>query len=185
VYHLTPFLTRILSSTLKMEATCSSETSLYNKSTRLHISEDGIFHTHSRKNLKSYRNADFHPKHYAVPRRRHHHENSGLNMATPSKSRLLRLTQGPEVASGPVTDVTLQEKCSLRKPRTCYSRKVVVTWRPPWGIPACTHVTHFLLGRTVRMLSPCSARIDVTSSIVYGGSSYRLSAGTGRGSLPP
>jgi hypothetical protein len=39
---LTLFLSRVISSTLKMEATRSSETSVYNKPTRCHISEDGI-----------------------------------------------------------------------------------------------------------------------------------------------
>jgi hypothetical protein len=37
-----------------MEATCSSETSVYSKPTRRHIPEDGILHSHRRENLKSY-----------------------------------------------------------------------------------------------------------------------------------
>jgi hypothetical protein len=42
-------------STLKMEAISSSETSVYTISTRRHIPEDGILHSHCRKNLKSYK----------------------------------------------------------------------------------------------------------------------------------
>jgi hypothetical protein len=41
-YVLSPFLARVISSTLKMEETRSSETSVYNKSTRRHISQDEI-----------------------------------------------------------------------------------------------------------------------------------------------
>jgi hypothetical protein len=41
---LTLSFSRILSSTLKMEATRSSETSIYNKPTRCHIPEDGSLH---------------------------------------------------------------------------------------------------------------------------------------------
>jgi hypothetical protein len=42
-------------STLKMEAIRSSETSVqFTKSTRPHISEDGILHSHHRENLKFY-----------------------------------------------------------------------------------------------------------------------------------
>jgi hypothetical protein len=41
-YHLTLFLTHVISPPLKMEATRSSETSVYNKSKRRHIPEDGI-----------------------------------------------------------------------------------------------------------------------------------------------
>jgi hypothetical protein len=41
-------------STLKMEAIRSSETSVYTRSTRRHIPEDGILHSHRRENLKSY-----------------------------------------------------------------------------------------------------------------------------------
>jgi hypothetical protein len=40
---LTLYLARVTSSTLKMEATCSSETSVSNESTRHHGPEDGIF----------------------------------------------------------------------------------------------------------------------------------------------
>jgi hypothetical protein len=47
-------------STLKMEVICSSATSVYTRSTRRHIPEDGILHTHRRENLKSYTT-------YAVP----------------------------------------------------------------------------------------------------------------------
>jgi hypothetical protein len=36
-----------------MEETCSSETLVYNKPTRLHIPEDGIVHSHRLENLKS------------------------------------------------------------------------------------------------------------------------------------
>jgi hypothetical protein len=36
-----------------MEATRSSETSVHNKPTRRHISEDGILHSDRRENLKS------------------------------------------------------------------------------------------------------------------------------------
>jgi hypothetical protein len=41
-------------STLKMEAIRSSETSVHTRSTRRHIPEDGILHSHNRENLKSY-----------------------------------------------------------------------------------------------------------------------------------
>jgi hypothetical protein len=51
---LTLFLACVISSTLKMEATHSSETSVCNKPTRHHIPEDGILHSHRRENLKSY-----------------------------------------------------------------------------------------------------------------------------------
>jgi hypothetical protein len=40
--------------TLKMEATRSSEKSVHTKSTRRHIPEEGILHSHRRENLKSY-----------------------------------------------------------------------------------------------------------------------------------
>jgi hypothetical protein len=49
-------------STLKMEMICSSEMSVYTRSTRRHTSEDGIFHNHPRENLKSYSdNLDLRP----------------------------------------------------------------------------------------------------------------------------
>lgn len=38
------FFARDMSSTLKMESTCPSETSVYNRPTRGHIPEDGILH---------------------------------------------------------------------------------------------------------------------------------------------
>jgi hypothetical protein len=41
-------------STLKMEAIRSSETSVHTRSTRIHIPEDGILHSHRRENLRSY-----------------------------------------------------------------------------------------------------------------------------------
>jgi hypothetical protein len=41
-------------STLKMEAILFSEASVYARSTRRHIPEDGILHSHRRANLKSY-----------------------------------------------------------------------------------------------------------------------------------
>jgi hypothetical protein len=41
-------------STLKMEATRSFETSVYNKPTQHHNPEHGILHNHSRENLKFY-----------------------------------------------------------------------------------------------------------------------------------
>jgi hypothetical protein len=41
-------------STLKMEAIGSSESSVHTRSTRRHFQEDGIFHSHSRENHKSY-----------------------------------------------------------------------------------------------------------------------------------
>jgi hypothetical protein len=40
-------------STLKLEAIFSSETSVHTGSTRRHISENGILHSHCRENLKS------------------------------------------------------------------------------------------------------------------------------------
>jgi hypothetical protein len=42
-------------STLKMEAIRSSETSVYTRSTRHYIPEDGILHSHRREILKSYK----------------------------------------------------------------------------------------------------------------------------------
>jgi hypothetical protein len=50
--HLTLFLFSCYS-TLKMEATRSSETSVYNKPTWRHVPEDDIVHNHRRENLKS------------------------------------------------------------------------------------------------------------------------------------
>jgi hypothetical protein len=41
-------------SALKMEAIRSSETSVHTRSTRLHIPEDSILHSHHCENLKSY-----------------------------------------------------------------------------------------------------------------------------------
>jgi hypothetical protein len=41
-------------STLKIEAIYSSETSVHTRSTRRHIPEDGILHSHRRENLKPY-----------------------------------------------------------------------------------------------------------------------------------
>jgi hypothetical protein len=41
-------------STLKMEAICSTETLAHTRSTRRHISEDGILHSNRRENLRSY-----------------------------------------------------------------------------------------------------------------------------------
>jgi hypothetical protein len=40
--------------TLKTEAIRSAETAVNTISTRRHIQEDGIFHSHRRENLKSY-----------------------------------------------------------------------------------------------------------------------------------
>jgi hypothetical protein len=58
VYALLCFLeensNRNISSTLKMEAIRSSETSVNKISTRCHIPEDCFLHSHSRENLKSY-----------------------------------------------------------------------------------------------------------------------------------
>jgi hypothetical protein len=41
-------------STLKIEATRSSETLVHTRSTRSHIPEDGILYSHRRENLGSY-----------------------------------------------------------------------------------------------------------------------------------
>jgi hypothetical protein len=40
--------------TLMMDATCSSETSIFTRDRRCHIPKDGILHCHSRENPKSY-----------------------------------------------------------------------------------------------------------------------------------
>jgi hypothetical protein len=45
----------LISSTLKMEAICSSETSVETqRNTRCHIPEDDTLHNHRHENLKSY-----------------------------------------------------------------------------------------------------------------------------------
>jgi hypothetical protein len=44
---------------MKMEATGSSETSVYNKPTRRHIPEDDILHSHCRENDKSYKECKY------------------------------------------------------------------------------------------------------------------------------
>jgi hypothetical protein len=51
-------------STLKMEATKSSEMSVLTRSTRRHIPEDGILHSHRRENLKYY--TAFYSKSYGL-----------------------------------------------------------------------------------------------------------------------
>jgi hypothetical protein len=43
-----------VTSTLKMEGICSTETAVLTRATRLHISEDVILHRHPREQLKSY-----------------------------------------------------------------------------------------------------------------------------------
>jgi hypothetical protein len=48
-HRLVFFFARVISSTLKLEATRSSEMSVYNKPTRRHIAEDGILHSHRRE----------------------------------------------------------------------------------------------------------------------------------------
>jgi hypothetical protein len=47
-----------ISYALKMEAIRSSETSVNKISTRRHIPEDGILHSHRHENLKSYNKFD-------------------------------------------------------------------------------------------------------------------------------
>jgi hypothetical protein len=47
-------LKALISSTLRMEATSLSETSVYIKPTRRHIPEDGILHSRRRENLKPF-----------------------------------------------------------------------------------------------------------------------------------
>jgi hypothetical protein len=54
-YRLTVFLVHIISSTLRMEVTHSSETSVYNKPTR-HKLTKGILHCNRHENLKAYHN---------------------------------------------------------------------------------------------------------------------------------
>jgi hypothetical protein len=44
----------VISSTMKVDTTRLSETSVYNKPTQGHISEDGILHSHRCDSLKSY-----------------------------------------------------------------------------------------------------------------------------------
>jgi hypothetical protein len=49
------FLVELIFSTLKMEVTCSSETSVdTQRTTRRYIPEDGTLHNHRCENLKSY-----------------------------------------------------------------------------------------------------------------------------------
>jgi hypothetical protein len=52
--HLLPASSIADFSTLKMEVIRSSETLVHIRSTRRHIPKDGILHSHSRENLKSY-----------------------------------------------------------------------------------------------------------------------------------
>jgi hypothetical protein len=40
--------------TMKVEAICSSDTMVDTRSTRHHIPDDGILHSHRRENLRSY-----------------------------------------------------------------------------------------------------------------------------------
>jgi hypothetical protein len=47
-------------STLKMEATRSSETSVHTRSTWRHITEDDILYSHHRENSKSYEDESVH-----------------------------------------------------------------------------------------------------------------------------
>jgi hypothetical protein len=53
---VSPDVSEKLIASLKMVAIRSSETTFHTKSTRRHIPEDGILHTHRRENLKSYIN---------------------------------------------------------------------------------------------------------------------------------
>jgi hypothetical protein len=53
-YRLTLYLGRIIFSSLKLEAICSSETLVYNKPTRHHIQRDVILHSHCREYRMSY-----------------------------------------------------------------------------------------------------------------------------------
>jgi hypothetical protein len=48
------FPSLLILSTLMMEATHFSETSVLTRATRRHIPEDGNLHSHSHENLKSY-----------------------------------------------------------------------------------------------------------------------------------
>jgi hypothetical protein len=50
----TLLVARVISYTVKIDATRSSETSVYNKPTRSHIPEDVILHVHCRENLKFF-----------------------------------------------------------------------------------------------------------------------------------
>jgi hypothetical protein len=53
-YRLILLLTHVISCTLKMETTCSSEATVYNKPTRPHIPETGILVSPRRENLKAH-----------------------------------------------------------------------------------------------------------------------------------
>jgi hypothetical protein len=56
------FLAELISSTLKMEAICSSETSVdTQRTTRHYIPQDGTLHNHRCENIKSYRAITFQP----------------------------------------------------------------------------------------------------------------------------
>jgi hypothetical protein len=52
-YRLTLFLSRVISSTLKMETTSSFETSVFTRPTRRQFTGDGLLHRYRRENLKS------------------------------------------------------------------------------------------------------------------------------------